>query len=117
MTDQERMISNNTDHIESLKEDVESDAALLREVQAIVERQSRKIEDQENKIEALYDMIEVYAHKFQHEFSRKVIKLQRQIFGVGAVKILVRKNVGNPADFFHKNWSEYKDGFSANGEC
>ena len=111
------MISNNTDHIESLKEEVESNAALLREVQAIVERQNRKIKDQENKIDALYDMIEAHANIFQHEFKVKVTKLQRQIFGVGAVKILVRKNVGNPVDFFHKTWSEYKDGFHASGEC
>jgi len=112
MTDQERMISNNTDHIESLKEEVESDAALLREVQAIVERQNRKIEDQENKIEELYLMTRLR----KSSLSYKLKKLQKQMFGVGAVKILVRKNVGNPVDFFHKTWSEYKSGFSANGE-
>ena len=40
------------------------------------------------------------------------------VFGtLGDVTVLVRKNVGNPVDFFHKTWSEYKDGFSANGGC
>ena len=33
----------------------------------------------------------------------------------GGVKILVRKDVGNPADFFNKNFNDYKRGFSANG--
>ena len=31
------------------------------------------------------------------------------------VDILVRKEVGNPEDFFDKTWDEYKDGFAANG--
>ena len=33
----------------------------------------------------------------------------------GGVKILVRKDVGNPADFFNKNFNDYKRGFSADG--
>jgi len=32
------------------------------------------------------------------------------------VKILVRKEVGNPADYFDKTYAEYQAGFSANGE-
>ena len=31
-------------------------------------------------------------------------------------KLVVRKNVGNPVDFFDKSWTEYKEGFAANGE-
>ena len=42
MTDQEQMISNNTNQIESLKEEVKSNAAFLREVQATIERQNRR---------------------------------------------------------------------------
>jgi len=34
----------------------------------------------------------------------------------GPVKVLVRKEVGNPADYFDKTFAEYKEGFSANGE-
>jgi len=33
-----------------------------------------------------------------------------------AIAILVRKEVGNPVDYFNKNYEEYKEGFSANGE-
>ena len=33
----------------------------------------------------------------------------------GPVKVLVRKEVGNPADYFDKTFAEYKEGFSANG--
>ena len=29
--------------------------------------------------------------------------------------MLVRKEVGNPADFFDKTFAEYQEGFSANG--
>ena len=69
------MISNYTDHIDSLKEEVKSNANVIREkvvekaeqggkledafevfkreVQAIVEKQNRKIKDQENMIETL----------------------------------------------------------------
>jgi len=32
------------------------------------------------------------------------------------IAILVRKEVGNPVDFFQKTFDEYKEGFSANGE-
>ena len=32
------------------------------------------------------------------------------------VVMLVRKQVGNPSDFFDKSFSEYQEGFSANGE-
>ena len=72
MTDQEQMISNNTNHIDSLKEEVKSNANIIREkvaeqggkledafevfkreVQAMVEKQNRKIKDQENMIETL----------------------------------------------------------------
>ena len=31
------------------------------------------------------------------------------------IKILVRKEVGNPVDFFNKYYDEYREGFSANG--
>ena len=31
------------------------------------------------------------------------------------VKVLVRKDVGNPADYFDKTFADYKEGFSANG--
>ena len=33
----------------------------------------------------------------------------------GSVKILVRKEVGNPADYFDKTFAEYQEGFSSNG--
>ena len=33
----------------------------------------------------------------------------------GPVKVLVRKEVGNPADYFDKTFAEYQEGFSANG--
>ena len=33
----------------------------------------------------------------------------------GAQEMLVRKEVGNPADFFDKTFAEYQEGFSANG--
>ena len=33
----------------------------------------------------------------------------------GPVKVLVRKEVGNPADYFDKTFAEYQAGFSANG--
>ena len=38
------------------------------------------------------------------------------IFFVFPVVMLVRKQVGNPSDFFDKSFSEYQEGFSANGE-
>ena len=31
------------------------------------------------------------------------------------IAILVRKEAGNPVDFFQKTFDEYKEGFSANG--
>ena len=31
------------------------------------------------------------------------------------IKVLVRKEVGNPADYFDKTFAQYKEGFSANG--
>merc|ERR1719295_784704 len=34
----------------------------------------------------------------------------------GSVRVLVRKEVGNPADYFDKTFAEYQEGFSANGE-
>jgi len=34
----------------------------------------------------------------------------------GQVQVLVRKEVGNPADYFDKTYAEYQAGFSANGE-
>merc|ERR1719391_1537642 len=34
----------------------------------------------------------------------------------GPVKVLVRKEVGNPVDYFDKTFAEYQEGFSANGE-
>ena len=33
----------------------------------------------------------------------------------GPIKVLVRKEVGNPADYFDKTFAEYQEGFSANG--
>ena len=33
----------------------------------------------------------------------------------GQVKILVRKEVGNPVDYFDKTFAEYQAGFSAKG--
>ena len=33
----------------------------------------------------------------------------------GEIAILVRKEVGNPVDFFDKTFDEYKKGFSAKG--
>ena len=33
----------------------------------------------------------------------------------GQVQVLVRKEVGNPADYFDKTYAEYQAGFSANG--
>ena len=108
MTDQEQKISNNTDRIESLKEKVESNAALLREVQAIVERQNRKIKDQENTIMLQDKEIE----------TMKILLFPMDMVNgtPGDVTVLVRKNVGNPVDFFDKSWTEYKEGFAANGE-
>ena len=32
-----------------------------------------------------------------------------------SVKILVRKEVGNPRDYFDKSYEEYKEGFAARG--
>ena len=32
-----------------------------------------------------------------------------------SVKVLVRKEVGNPTDYFDKTFAEYKEGFSARG--
>merc|ERR1719295_1211096 len=34
----------------------------------------------------------------------------------GSVRVLVRKEVGNPIDYFDKTFAEYQEGFSANGE-
>ena len=31
------------------------------------------------------------------------------------IEMLVRKEVGNPDDYFDKTWAEYERGFSANG--
>ena len=31
------------------------------------------------------------------------------------VKVLVRKEVGNPRDYFDKSYEEYKEGFAARG--
>ena len=33
----------------------------------------------------------------------------------GQVLVLVRKEVGNPVDYFEKTFAEYKEGFSSNG--
>ena len=33
----------------------------------------------------------------------------------GSVKVLVRKEVDNPVDYFAKTYAEYREGFSANG--
>ena len=33
----------------------------------------------------------------------------------GQVQVLVRKEAGNPADYFDKTFAEYQKGFSANG--
>ena len=33
----------------------------------------------------------------------------------GEVKILVRKDVDNPVEYFDKTYSEYKEGFSKDG--
>ena len=44
------------------------------------------------------------------------IKIYYQIpLFTGAQLMLVRKQVGNPADYFDKTFAEYKEGFSANG--
>ena len=59
------------------------------------------------------DMIETLNKKLQTQ-EDTIVKLQRQVSGE---TVLVRKNVGNPNDFFDKTWREYKEGFSANGEC
>ena len=154
------MISNYTNHIDSLKEEVKSNANIIREkvlekvaeqggkledafevfkreVQAIVEKQNRKIKDQENMIETLKKKLQTQEDtivKLQSQISNENIGIMGQastspatttttppsttsLGTLADVKVLVRKNVGNPADFFHKSWSEYKDGFSANGEC
>merc|ERR1719295_914056 len=34
----------------------------------------------------------------------------------GSVRVLVRKEVGNPVNYFDKTFAEYQEGFSANGE-
>ena len=160
MTDQEQMISNNTNHINSLKKEVKSNANIIREkvlekvaeqggkledafevfkreVQAIVEKQNSKIKDQENMIETLKKKLQTQEDtivKMQRQISNENIGIMGQastspatttttppsttsMDTPGDVKVLVRKNVGNPVDFFHKTWSEYKDGFSARGEC
>ena len=154
------MISNNTDHIDSLKEEIKSNANIIgekvlekvaeqggkledafevfkRELQAMVEKQNRKIEDQENMIETLKKKLQTQEDtivKLQSQISNENIRIVGQgstspatttttppsttiLDTPGEIKILVRKNVGNPADFFHKTWSEYKDGFYASGEC
>ena len=155
------MISNNTDQIDSLKEEVKSNAIVIREkvlekveeqggkledafevftreLQAMVEKQNRKIEYQENMIETLKKKLQAQEDtiaKLQSEISKENIGIMGQQASTspatttttppsttslgtpGELKVLVRKNVGNPADFFDKTWSEYKDGFSANGEC
>ena len=109
-----------------------------RKVEAIVKKQNRKIKDQENTIETLNkkiktqevklqmqiffgtelelhmeDVIETLNKKLQTQ-EDTIVKLQRQF---SDETVLVRKNVGNPNDFFDKTWREYKEGFSANGEC
>ena len=168
MTDQEQMIANNTDHIDSLKEEVKSNSNIIREkvlekvaehggrledafevfkreVQAIVEKQNSKIKDQENMIEILKKKLQTQEDtivKLQSPISNENIGIMGQastspatttttppstttttplsttsLGSLADVKVLARKNVGNPADFFDKSWSEYKDGFSANGEC
>ena len=154
------MISNYTNHIDSLKEEVKSNANIIREkvlekvaehggkledafevfkqeVQAMVEKQNGKIKDQENMIETLKKKLQTQEDtivKLQSEISKENIGIMGQastspatttttppsttsLGTLADVKVLVRKNVGNPVDFFHKSWSEYKDGFSANGEC
>jgi len=44
---------------------------------------------------------------------RKTCPVQQS---AGAQEMLVRKEVGNPADYFDKTFAEYQKGFSANGE-
>ena len=36
-------------------------------------------------------------------------------FFLGALSMMVRKQAGNPADYFDKTFAEYKEGFAANG--
>ena len=163
MTDQERIISNNSDHIDLLQEEMKSYSTLIgktegkilekveeqsgkledafevfkRKVEAIVKKQNRKINDQAIMIETLNKKLQAQEDtivKLQSQISNENIGIMGQastspatttttppsttsLGTLANVKVLVRKNVGNPVDFFHKTWSEYKEGFSANGEC
>ena len=46
---------------------------------------------------------------------KEIDQLKKEIDTHHPVKVLVRKEVGNPADYFDKTYAEYQAGFSANG--
>jgi len=51
--------------------------------------------------------------------SKKLDKLpllENKLYCEEGTRILVRKQVGNPLDYFFKTFAEYQEGFSANGE-
>ena len=49
------------------------------------------------------------------QMKKEIDQLKKEIDTHHPVKVLVRKEVGNPADYFDKTYAEYQEGFSANG--
>jgi len=50
------------------------------------------------------------------QLKKEIDQMRKEIDTHNPVKVLVRKEVGNPADYFDKTFAEYQAGFSANGE-
>ena len=49
------------------------------------------------------------------QLKKEIDQMRKEIDPHNPVKVLVRKEVGNPADYFDKTFAEYQAGFSANG--
>ena len=56
-----------------------------------------------------------YIHFNRLENRMLIDQLRKEIDTHHPIKMLVRKVVGNPADYFDKTFAEYQAGFSANG--
>ena len=49
------------------------------------------------------------------QLKKEIDQMRKEIDTHHPIKMLVRKVVGNPADYFDKTFAEYQAGFSANG--
>ena len=106
-----KVMSSSKEMMKSKEELVVTQAAKIKEMEKQVADFSQMSEDTLRMLNTSHSVIEAQ--------EKTITELRKLVTTTtlppGSVKVLVRKEVGNPADFFDKTFAEYKKGFSAKG--